>query len=118
MLKRKSKSKSSKSAKSSKPKKAPKAKKSKKAKKARKPKDTTEYQKQRWNVYTSMLMLSLFAIILAITCLWLDFEKYDRDMDAKAARGRVSRTDTSLRQQRAVVMRADDQRGNASVRRA
>ena len=56
-----------------------------------------------------MLMLSLFAIITAVTCLWLEFDAYDRDMDAKAAKDamrRLSQWDASPQTQRAVVMRA------------
>ena len=45
-------------------------------------------QKPKSDVYTTMLFLSLIAIVIACLCLWLEMRSYN--MDIKAAEGRVT----------------------------
>lgn len=44
-----------------------------------------EYEKQTWNAYSMMLLLSLLAIIIGCIFLILELKAYDWKLDAKAA---------------------------------
>lgn len=48
-------------------------------------------QKPKSDVYTTMLFLSLIAIIIACLCLWLEMRAYN--MDIKATEAQVSRVE-------------------------
>jgi hypothetical protein len=51
-------------------------------------------QRPGWNVYTSLLMISLFAVIIACFCLFKEMDGYDWDIQAKKA-PRVSQMQTT-----------------------
>jgi hypothetical protein len=53
-------------------------------------------QKPRSDVYTTMLFLSLLAILIACLCLWLEMRAYN--MDIKATEAKVASASFSLHQ--------------------
>ena len=59
------------------------AKRRRKKARARKPKVKPEYQKQRADVYTMMLVTSFLALVLGSVLLHLENERYNYDFEAK-----------------------------------
>jgi hypothetical protein len=47
--------------------------------------EEVEYEKQPWNVYSMMLLLSMIAIIIGCIFLTLELKAYDWKLDAKAS---------------------------------
>jgi len=47
-------------------------------------------QKPRSDIYTTMLFLSLIAILVAILCLWLEMRAYNMDIKASEAQVRTT----------------------------
>ncbi len=47
-------------------------------------------QKPRSDVYTTLLFLSLIAILVAILCLWLEMRTYNMDIKASDAQVRTT----------------------------
>lgn len=47
-------------------------------------------QKPKADIYTWLLLIALFAILLAITCLALELKRYDWDFKAAGARATAS----------------------------
>ena len=43
-------------------------------------------EKPGWSVYTTMLLISMLALILGCICLYVEMESYHWDMKAKKAR--------------------------------
>ena len=53
-------------------------------------------QKPKSDVYTTMLFLSLIAIIIACLCLWLEMRAYNMDIKANEARVGVDRQESRV----------------------
>jgi hypothetical protein len=53
-------------------------------------------QKPKSDVYTTMLFLSLIAIIIACLCLWLEMRAYNMDIKANEARVGVDRPESRV----------------------
>jgi hypothetical protein len=55
-------------------------------------------QKPKADVYTWLLLVALFAIILAVICLWIEFGvRYGADMNATGATAPTARLDYDTR---------------------
>lgn len=73
-------------------------------KKSRAVEEDVEYEKQTWNIYSMMMLLSLLAVIIGCIFLVLELKAYEWKLDGKgAAVDRPAATSVSLFERDAVA---------------